>query len=195
MKCLVCERFSLQAVCKACIAAIPLTPRYRILADSIKAYSFYRYEDVMLLMQSKYSLIGSRILPLLAKKAALYFFTHNMEVLESMQGVQILGLDDYPYGAYSHNGVIMRVFVKESRGCFKVHYGVFKAQNNVKYAGESLAFRQKNPKRFVLQKPLKDSHIILFDDIITTGTSLNEAINVLKPNYKIVFCLTLCDAR
>ncbi len=64
----------------------------------------------------------------------------------------------------------------------------------MKYAGKSLQFRQENPKGFVLQKTLKNSHLILLDDIITTGTSFNEAIKVLV-DYRIAFCLALCDAR
>ncbi|WP_300448414.1 phosphoribosyltransferase [uncultured Helicobacter sp.] len=193
MKCLVCERYSWKILCRDCLNNIPLTPRHRILANSIKTYSFYRYEDVALLMQSKYHLVGSRILATLAKNAAKYFFSHIYDSLESPK-LTLLGLDDYPYGAYSHTGVIVRAFTKESKGVFEGCYGALKAQNNVKYAGESLQFRQDNPKGFALQKPLQDTHIVLIDDIITTGTSLNEAINVLH-SYHIAFCLTLCDAR
>lgn len=191
MKCLVCEKFSYQVICKDCLEIIPLTPRFRILPDSIKVYSFYRYEDVALLMQSKYHLIGSRILALLAKKAAQYFFTQNTE---SLHNIALIGLDDYPYYAYSHTGVIVKTFIKQSKGKLKGYYGALKAQNDVKYAGKSLQFRQENPKGFVLQKTLKDSHLILLDDIITTGTSFNEAIKVLV-DYRIAFCLALCDAR
>ena len=194
MKCLVCERFSWNVICKDCLSSIPLTPRHRILTDSIKVYSFYRYEDVALLMQSKYHLIGSRILALLAQKAAQYFFAQSAEILESLHNTALIGLDDYPYNAYSHNGVIIKAFAQQSKGVLKAYYGVLKAQNNVKYAGESLQFRRDNPKGFVLQKALKTPHLVLLDDIITTGTSLNEAINVLS-KYHIAFCLTLCDAR
>jgi len=36
--------------------------------------------------------------------------------------------------------------------------------------------------------------VILVDDIITTGTTLNEAIKTLQTEEKeVVFCLTLAD--
>ncbi|MCX2717854.1 phosphoribosyltransferase [Helicobacter sp. MIT 21-1697] len=202
MKCLVCEKWSFSLICKECLAHIPLTPRYRILQDSIKVYSFYRYEDVTFLMQSKYHLVGSRILCLLAKRAAEYFFTHfsSYGFTNSSFPIALVGLDDYPYGAYSHVGVIAKVFSKESKGIFKAHFGVLKAQNQVKYAGKNLAFRQDNPKGF-MYKPsfaqnvdIQSRGCVLLDDIITTGTSLNEAISALK-GFKIHFCLALCDAK
>ena len=202
MKCLVCEKWSFKIICEECLARIPLVPRYRILQSGIKAYSFYRYEDVAFLMQSKYHLIGSRILPLLTKRAAAYFFTNFSfhHLTNQSLPIALVGLDDYPYGAYSHVGVIVKVFSQESKGIFKASFGALKAQNKVKYAGKNLHFRQNNPKGFVY----KDSFIqnidiqsrgfVLLDDIITTGTSLNEAISAFR-DTQILFWLALCDAK
>lgn len=207
MKCLICERFSQNVICKICLDNIPFTPRDRILKDSIRAYSFYRYDDVALLMQSKYHLIGSRILRLLSLKAAKYFFSHIFRSIDDgapqmmrqafTQQIALVGLDDYPYGAYSHTGVIVRTFKKESKGLFEGYYGALKAQNHIKYAGQNLAFRESNPKGFMLRKSIQLPYIVLVDDIITTGTSLNEAISLFaqKERPKVIFCLTLCDAR
>lgn len=190
MKCLLCEKWSWRVICTSCLDDIPLSPRVRTLCNGLKVYSFYRYEDVASLMHAKYQLIGSRILPLLAKKAAQYFF-------DSFEGdgcLEALGLDDYPYYAYSHTGVILRAFVRESRGFLKPLYGALLAQNRVRYAGESLAFRQANPKQFVYGG--SPGMLVLLDDIITTGTSFEEAISVLhKASCQVVFCLALCDAR
>lgn len=192
MKCLVCEKYGLSVICKDCLDAIPLSPSSRILKDSIKVYSFYRYADIALLMQSKYHIVGSRVLRLLARKAAHYFFTNFKDILT--ESIALIGLDDYPYGAYSHTGVIVRAFEKESGGIFKGHYGVLKAQNDVKYAGQNLDFRQSNPKGFVLKKAISVNRVVLLDDIITTGVSFSQAIDKLK-HYQILFCLSLCDAR
>lgn len=190
MKCLLCEKWSWKIICTSCLDDIPLSPRVRNLCNGLKVYSFYRYEDVASLMHTKYQLIGSRILALLAKKAAQYFFN-------SFQGeecLEALGLDDYPYNAYSHTGLILRAFARESRGFLNPLYGVLVAQNRVHYAGESLAFRQANPKQFVYSGSPRA--LILLDDIITTGTSFEEAIAVLHDaSCQVVFCLALCDAR
>lgn len=195
MKCLLCEKWHYKPLCKDCLEALPIEPRSRILDNNIKAYSFYRYADVAMLMQSKYHLIGSRLLHLLARHTAKYAFDKMGADLP--RDVALIGLDDYPYGAYSHTGIITRAFELESKGLCKGYYGALKAQNNVKYAGQSLAFRQQHKKGFMLSKKPSQSLIILLDDIITTGTSLNEAIAHIRTHgdYQVLFCLTLCDAR
>lgn len=141
-------------------------------------------------MRMKYHLIGSKILYLLAQKAGRYFF-------DSFQGeasLSAIGLDDYPYDAYSHTGVILRAFARESRGFLKPCYGVLLACNRVHYAGETLDFRRAHPKGFVYSG--SPQALILLDDIITTGTSFEEAISVLhQHSSQVAFCLALCDAR
>ncbi|RDU59141.1 phosphoribosyltransferase [Helicobacter marmotae] len=194
MKCLICEKYGWNIICKVCLEAIPITPRSRIVRDSIYVYSFYRYEDVAFLMQSKYHLIGSRILTLLAQNAAKYFFSLDVVDYARQSSIPLIGLDDYPYGAYSHVGVIARAFAKQSKGVFKAYHGVLKAQNNVKYAGQNLHFRVNNPKGFVLKRGFKAGEVVLLDDIITTGTSLSEAIGALE-YCNVLFCITLCDAK
>lgn len=194
MKCLMCEKWSYQILCARCLSALPLTPRYRILLDSIKVYSFYRYEDVAFLMQSKYHLVGSRILKLLSFKAARHFFTQVDVSAFAHFPLSLVGLDDYPYGAYSHVGVIASIFARNSRGGLRAYFGALKAHNNVKYAGTKLAFRQNNPKDFRLIRKIHNPTIVLIDDIITTGSSFMEAIRVLE-GFQVLFCLALCDAR
>lgn len=197
MKCLVCGRWHWRVICKTCLDSIPLRLSIRKLTDSVSVYSFYAYSDVSLLMQSKYQLIGSRILKLLAQRAAKHFFT-EIACRDFGEAIRLVGLDDYPYGAYSHTGIIVRAFERESKGAFKGVYGVLKARNAIKYAGESLAFRQSNPKGFCLSRDVSYPFVVLVDDIITTGTSFKEAINVyssLLPDSRVVFCLSLCDAR
>lgn len=190
MKCLVCGAFSWKAICAVCLEQVPLTPRHRILSYDTKVYSFYRYDDVAYLMQSKYHLVGSRILRCLSQKAAKYFFAQG----ELPFKADAVALDDYPYTFYSHTGVILKTFADASQGKLTPIFGSLKARNNVKYAGQSLAFRQSHPKKFDYNGKSQD--VVIFDDIITTGTSLNEAIAVLhKHQSRVLFCLTLCDAK
>ena len=87
-----------------------------------------------------------------------------------------------------------------------VHYGglksgatalhnVLKAQNRVKYAGESLEFRLNNPRNFFYSGP-NDIDAILLDDTITTGTTIEEASRVLKDhNVNLHFALTIANAK
>jgi len=51
-----------------------------------------------------------------------------------------------------------------------------------------------NPRDFKM-KNFKEESVILVDDIITTGSTLSQAVEVLKSNKKeVLFCLTLADA-
>jgi competence protein ComFC len=52
-----------------------------------------------------------------------------------------------------------------------------------------------NPRDFTF-KHNTDKDIILVDDIITTGSTLSQAINtILQNNINTLFCLTLADAN
>ena len=52
-----------------------------------------------------------------------------------------------------------------------------------------------NPRNFTC-KEFKEKNVILVDDIITTGLTLTQAVNVLHVKEKeVLFCLTLADAR
>jgi competence protein ComFC len=58
-----------------------------------------------------------------------------------------------------------------------------------------LNFRLNNPRNFEY-KGEKNRSVILVDDVVTTGTTLKEAKEVLA-NYgvKVEFCLVLVDKR
>jgi competence protein ComFC len=63
--------------------------------------------------------------------------------------------------------------------------------NNIKYAGKSLDFRLKNKKEFIYNG-LRGIDVILVDDIYTTGSTINQAIEVLKENdVNILFSIVL----
>lgn len=205
MKCLVCERWSWNIICAQCLDELPLTLQYRSIKakqdtsykssieetlhnDDVRVYSFYRYSDIAWLMQSKYDIIGSRVLYLLARKAARIFFQN----ITLPYPLQACGLDDFPYHAYSHTGVILHAFSKESQGKLIAKHGVLRAENHVRYAGKNLQFRQNNPKKFYYIGTAP-SELILLDDIITTGTSFAEALSIFH-NTQVLFCIALCDA-
>jgi competence protein ComFC len=61
-------------------------------------------------------------------------------------------------------------------------------------ARKSKEFRLLNPRDFIV-KNFTAKEIILVDDIITTGSTLTQAIQAMKAVKKeVVFCLTLADA-
>ena len=69
------------------------------------------------------------------------------------------------------------------------------AQNNINYAGKDLQFRLKNPRNFKYSGQ-KNIDVILVDDIVTTGSTLNEAKQTLQQyGVNVIFSLVLADKR
>ena len=69
------------------------------------------------------------------------------------------------------------------------------AQNRVSYAGKDLQFRLENSRDFIYTG-LSDIDVILVDDIITTGITLQEAHKVLVSHrVNVLFALTLADVK
>lgn len=191
MRCVLCESFSFQPICKNCLASIPISPSVRVI-EGVSIYSFFNYSDISMLMTSKYSIFGSRILNMLSKKASEYFFsTHQSEVWKYNK-VYGVGIDDCVRSYYSHSAIIVKNFSKHN---IKPMYGKLKATNIVQYAGKSLEYRMKNPRNLIYTGK-KDVKLFIADDIITTGTSMSEAIRTItKQNTEVLFGIILCDAR
>ena len=69
------------------------------------------------------------------------------------------------------------------------------AQNRVNYSGKSLQFRLENPREFFYTGK-SNIDVILVNDIITTGITLQEAQKVLMSHgVNVLFALTLVDVE
>lgn len=189
MRCMMCERFSLSHICSACQESL-LTPTLykRKIMGSLPVYSFYPYTDIEPLLLTKHTDIGYYIYTILAKRA-LGEFAKNWQYEHR---VASLGIDDHAAGGYSHTAVLNRA-LKSSN--ITPRYGKLRAANPHKYAGKSAEERLLNPRQFAY-KPFAENEVILVDDIVTTGTTLSEASEVLHANgKKVILCLTLTDAE
>ena len=185
MKCLLCSKLSLKIICMHCLDSIDLNLRKRIGNDGFIVYSFFDYSSIEFLLKSKYTLIGSRIYKILSLKAASY-----MPKLDS-NDIYGIGIDDRALEYYSHSGIIVKCF----SNFIKPLYGALKATRNISYAGKSLEFRSENRKYFKYSGKT-NINAILFDDVVTTQTSINEAREVLlRNNVNVLFALVLSDAR
>ena len=187
MKCLMCEDFSFNIICKNCDSLLKLSPQKRFYADGFAVFSFYEYQSIEFLLKSKYHIIGSRIYKFLAKKAWTYFHSTN----SGFPAVYGIGLDDRVEHCYSHSGVIVKEFAKS----FTPLFGALKAKGDIHYAGKSLKYRQNHKKGFVYSGK-RDISAVLIDDIITSGASIDEARECLEKNgVRVLFALVLSDAR
>ena len=104
----------------------------------------------------------------------------------------IVGIDEDVKSGYSHVALLTNAMkIKHS----KPLYASLRAKNKVNYSGKTLQYRLDNPRDFVYYGP-SNIDVILIDDIITTGITLQEAQNVLKAHgVNVLFALTLADVE
>lgn len=187
MKCMICESLSLKHICPTCQKKF-LTPSLykRKLPNGIEVISFYKYKEIQELLFTKHTDLGFYIYSLLAqlsfKKFAENFFFDEKIVS--------IGVDDNIKNGYSHTALLNKQLLSNS---IKPLYNRVRSQNTISYSGKSREFRLLHPREFKLKK-FKAKNVILVDDIVTTGATLTQAVELLKrANKEVLFCLTLCD--
>jgi len=114
-------------------------------------------------------------------------FAKHFEFDESVASIAV---DDTIESGYSHTALLCESLKSE---VIKPLHNRLRATNAIKYAGKSRAFRLQNPRDFRLKK-FREKNVIVVDDIITTGSTLYQATELLKRSDKdVLLCLTLCD--
>jgi len=187
MKCLMCESLSLKHICHSC-QELYLTPQIykRQLPSNIQVISFYKYEEIKELLHTKHTEIGFHIYNILANRS-MKLFTDEFHFESEVVAIAI---DDNVKSGYSHTAILAKQLKSKS---IKPLFNRLRAKNTISYSGKSQKFRLQNPRNFSLNM-FKEQNVILVDDIVTTGTTLNEAIKDLqKAGKEVLFCLTLCD--
>jgi len=188
MKCLLCENFSFSHICSACQETF-LTPSIykRKILNGIEVISFYKYKDIKNLLHTKHTDLGFHIYKILAKNS-FADFTKNFNYPHNISS---LAIDDHVESGYSHTAILNQELKSK---IIKPQFNKLRAKNRVSYSGKSREFRLLNPREFQL-KNLKTKEVILVDDIITTGSTLTQAIQTIQADKKeVLFCLTLADA-
>lgn len=188
MKCLLCETLSLSHICTTCQSTFLKPSIYRRkISKEIEVISFYKYDDIKDLLHTKHTDLGYYIYSVLAKNS-FKRFTENFTYEHTLHSVAV---DDSAKNGYSHTAILNKSLKSKN---IKPLFNRLRANNKVSYSGKSREFRLLNPRDFKV-KSLKDQTLILVDDIITTGLTLTQAIDMLKKNNNsVIFCLTLADA-
>ncbi|TLD85867.1 phosphoribosyltransferase family protein [Helicobacter sp. MIT 05-5294] len=189
MRCLICGDWTFATFCKACLESIKIVPRCREMGD-FKVYSFFTFSEIEYLLHTKYQVIGSKVYGILAKKASQYL----KNALEIPLNAYAVGIDDkVSASGYAHNAILLYHFKKAG---LQPLYQTLYAKNLVSYAGKNLKFRQQNPREFYLKREICGKEIVLVDDIITTGLTLEEAKGFLESKgAKVLNAFVLADAR
>jgi competence protein ComFC len=115
------------------------------------------------------------------------------EFAENAEGdVYIIGVDEHVKSGYAHVALLTRVM--KTKQTIPLHSALM-AQNRVNYSGKDLQFRLAHPRNFKYTGK-KNIDVILVDDIITTGITLQDAQKVLMANgVNVLFALTLADVE
>ncbi len=189
MKCLLCKKTSFLHICQKCQIEY-LQPSFirRKLFGELEVISFYRYSQIKELLHTKHTDLGYHIYTLLARNSIAKFaqeFEHNDKVA-------VLSIDERPKGLYSHTAIL----AKHCRSkLLHPQHAKLIAKNDISYSGKPKSFRIQNPRNFQL-KHFPHQECILVDDIITTGTTLSEAVlKLAEAEKRVILCLTLADAR
>ena len=189
MKCLMCESLSLKHICPSCQELFLQASLYkRKLPNGVTVISFYKYQEIKELLFTKHTDLGFHIYNILAD-LSLKKFAQEFEFEEKIVSIPV---DDAITNGYSHTAILNK---KLQSKYIQPLYNKLRAKNSISYSGKSKAFRFLNPRNFQV-KNFQQSQLILVDDIITTGLTLTQAIEVLKQNKKeVLFCLTLADVN
>lgn len=190
MRCFSCHRLSIRAVCPDCREKlfVPTIKKRKI--GTLEVVSFYKYSTIEPLLLLKHKPEGYRVFRELGEMTMKPFIRNFAE--NSPEPVSIMGIDEQVMHGYSHVACLTQKM--KTAYSTPLHASLI-SQNSVKYAGKSLQYRLNNPRNFKYSGK-REGDVILVDDIITTGITLQEAQQtLLKSNVNVLFALTLADAE
>jgi len=188
MRCYSCAKLSLPIICKVCKERLFATTIGTRTIGTLDVISFYKYSALESLLLTKHKPEGYRIYKALAHMTMKPFIKEFVEADD--RDVYIVGVDEYVKGGYAH--VALLTHAMKTKHVIPQHASLM-AQNRVVYAGKDLQFRLNNPRDFIYSGR-ENIDVILVDDIITTGITLQEAQKVLmEHNVNVLFALTLAD--
>jgi competence protein ComFC len=185
VKCLICERFSLNHICKNCSDTLIQSETSVRKVGGIEVISFFRYSEIQNLLRTKETYLGYYILKELSKKS----FREFSKIYKSDEVLSLYPVDDQVgKKGYSHTALLTKELSSKT---LKPCYGSLQAQSDVKYKGKDLFFRKSNSKEFVLKRSCGENGVVV-DDIVTTGSTLLQAFETLyRGGVEPKFALTL----
>jgi len=189
LRCLSCSTLSFKIFCKSCQIKL-LTPNlYKREVEDLLVYSLFKYSDISEILTTKHTPIGYRVYKFLGKEILKPFIEEFIKNYN--REVYIIGVDEKVKNGYSHIALLTHQ-LKMAK--VKPLHSKLIAKSNITYSGKSREFREKNSREFIYSGK-RDIEAILIDDIITTGTTLKEAKEVLeRSGVDILFALTIASA-
>ncbi len=190
MRCMSCQCLSFRTFCKNCEINLLSPSISKRTIGTLDVYSFYKYSTIENLLLSKHTPQGYRIFKVLANLTLKPFI--QQFIATDPREINIIGVDEKVKNGYSH--VALLTHAMKSNGVNILHSSLL-ASNEIKYSGQSLQYRITHSRGFVYTGK-KAIAVILVDDIITTGSTLQQAQSVLlQSGVRVLFALTLADAK
>lgn len=190
MRCFSCSKLSFKILCKPCIEQLFIPTISTRNVGTLDVISFFKYSTLETLLHCKHKPEGFRIYKALANMTMRPFIEEFVE--SDKRDVYIVGIDEYVKSGYSHVALLTRAMKTKTS---MIQHSALMAKNRVNYSGKDLQFRLENPRDF-LYTGKSNIDVILVDDIITTGITLQEAQKVLiSHGVNVLFALTLADVE
>jgi len=190
MRCLSCHKISFSTFCSVCQHNLLQPTISKRTLGTLDVYSFFKYQNIEDLLLTKHTPQGFKVFKALAQMTFKPFI-HNF-IKNDNRPVVVVGIDESVKSGYSHVALLTHEMQHEN---VKIQQAKLLAQNSINYSGKTLQFRLQNPRNFCYTG-VKKGEVILVDDIVTTGTTLKEAKEVLEQNgLKVLFAMTLADVE
>ena len=190
MRCLSCHKLSISTFCETCQNNLlkPSITKRRF--GSLDVYSFFNYQHIEDLLLTKHTPQGYQLYRALARLSFRPFIQKFVE--NDPREVYVIGVDENVKSGYSHVALLTHEMRHKQ---VHIEHAKLMATNGVNYSGKPLQFRLENPREFIYSGK-RDIEVILVDDIVTTGTTLKEAKEMLKQSgVEVLFALTLASVR
>ena len=190
MRCLSCHKLSIATFCQKCQERLLKPTVTKRTINGLDVYSFFKYQHIQDLLLTKHTPQGFKVYKALAKLSFRPFIKNFIK--NDPREIYIVGIDENIKFGYSHVALLTHEMLHTN---VNILHGNLMARNKVNYSGKKLQYRLENPRDF-LYSGVRNIEVILVDDIITTGTTLNEAKQILeKSGVEILFALTLADVE
>jgi len=190
MRCLSCHKISFSTFCTKCRKNLLQPTITKRVLPTLDVYSFFKYQNIEDLLLTKHTPQGFKLYKALAQLTFRPFIKEFMK--KDSRPILVVGIDENVKSGYSHVALLTHELRHKD---VKIQYAKLMAKNKVNYSGKNLQFRLENPRNF-LYKGKNVGQVILVDDIITTGTTLQEAKKVLEQNgLEVLFALTLAGVE
>jgi len=190
MRCLSCHAFSVSVICSECRTRLLSPSISRRKVGTLEVVSLFKYSTIEPFLLHKHTPLGHRLYRLFGRQFVQPFLREFAEQSSGRFG--LIGIDEQVRHGYAHTALLTHAVHHPH---IDVFHGKLLARNRVQYAGKTLQYRLDHPRDFEYTGE-RGLDLVLVDDVITTGITLQEAQNRLQQAHvNVLFALTLANAE